>query len=106
MEVQSRFDAEQSAAEALELRRRLDALEERQQKREAGIGSFFPNWVTWLPCAESVWMRGAAFVALLLGVVTLWRGKSIVEWIEHLREAAIVRALDRAGVIDRPDEPV
>lgn len=137
MEVQSRFDAAQSAAEALELRRRLDVLEERQRRRESrirtriarwatvaaisakvvaaamvlasivvGVGSFFPNWVRWLPGAESDWMRGAALVAFLLGVVTLWRGRSIVEWIEHLRDRAIVRALDRSGVADRPDDPI
>ena len=49
-------------------------------------------------------MKGASLGAFLLGVVTLWRGKSVVEWIEHLREAAIQRAMMTAGLADETDE--
>lgn len=132
-EVHARFKAEQSQAEARELRERLDALEERNASTEAairrritkrakrlatcakvvaaivvaasiviGVGSVFPSLTGWIPGGASDGLKIGGLLAFLLGIGTLWKGKSVTEWIEHWRDAAIRRALIKAGLPHNP----
>ena len=68
-----------------------------------GAGSYFAAASDWLPAWSSPWIRGGALVGFLLGIVTLWRGKSVTEWIENWRDRAIARALVKAGIEDPAD---
>ena len=66
-----------------------------------GMGSFFPSVIEWLPSDGALGLKIGALVGLLVGTWTLWKGKSITEWIDHWRDSAIRRAIRRAGM----DEP-
>ncbi len=66
-----------------------------------GIGSFFPSAIEWLPSDGALGLKIGALVGFLIGAWTLWKGKSVTEWIDHWRDLAIRRALLKAGM----DEP-
>jgi hypothetical protein len=67
-----------------------------------GIGSFFPRADDWIPHIAELPVQIGALVGFFIGVLTLWKGKSVVEWIEHLRDRAIERAILREGVVEVP----
>lgn len=58
-----------------------------------GAGTFVPSVIAWLPGWSLPGVRWVSLVVFLTGLLTLWRGRSITEWIDGWRDSAIERAL-------------
>ena len=67
-----------------------------------GVGTFFPAMTSWMPDALDRWLRILALVAIVVSGVVLWRGSSIAGWIDHRRDRAIEKRLQREDLIDAP----